>query len=281
MLCFAANSLLCRLALAPRLIDPLTFTSVRVVSAALMLCAIVLARRRRMPRLRHVRLRSTLALLVYAVFFSLAYARLTTGTGALVLFGMVQLTMLGVALRGGERFSALSWCALAVAACGLVALLAPGIMAPDPAGAVFMALSGVAWGFYSLLARSVGDPVEANANNFLICIPCVLLINAVAGGIHANPTGIAFAVASGALASGIGYVVWYAALQGLPGTQAAVVQLSVPVLAAFGGVAVLAEPITLRLLAASAALLGGVAVVLRQRPITKAPPTTGAGVAEA
>ncbi len=276
LLCFAANSLLCRLALAPRLIDPLTFTGVRVVSAALMLCAIVALRQRRLPRPALANRRLALALLVYAVFFSLAYARLTTGTGALVLFGTVQLTMLSVALRGGERFSARSWGALTVAAGGLVALVAPGVTAPDPLGALFMAMSGVAWGFYSLLARHAGDPLEANANSFLFCIPVVLVLDAAAGSVHASAAGIGLAVASGALASGIGYVVWYAALQGLEGTQASVVQLAVPAVAAFGGVAVLAEPVSLRLLAASAAILGGVAVVLRQKSLPQPVPSDAA-----
>ncbi|MGD9921536.1 MAG: DMT family transporter [Pseudorhodoplanes sp.] len=273
MLCFAANSLLCRLALAPDLIDPASFSSVRVASACAMLIVAVWIKIRRLPRLRNAKLRSIAALFGYLVFFSFAYVRLDAGSGALILFGAVQLTMFGIALREGEPFPSLAWLGLAIAVAGLVWLLLPGASAPDPLGAVLMALSGMCWGLFSLLARGSGDPVENNATNFLGClIPALLLNLAFAGEMHASPHGLALAIASGAVASGLGYVIWYLALEKLPATRAATVQLSVPAIAAIGGVIFLSEPVTVRLLVASAAMLGGIAIVLAQR--SRAPAAT-------
>jgi len=266
MLCFAANSVLCRLALAPRLIDPASFTSLRVLSAVAMLVLVVWLRRRKLPALRSARPRSIAALFAYLVLFSFAYVRLGAGTGALILFGAVQLTMFAVALKEREHFSRLSWLGLAIAVAGLVYLVLPGVSAPDPLGAGMMAVSGVAWGLFSLFARGNPHPVEANAANFIGCILPALLISAVTvGDFHAAPGGIALAVASGAITSGLGYVVWYFTLQHLPAARAATVQLSVPAIAAAGGVIFLAEPLTARLLIASAAMLGGIAIVLAQR----------------
>ena len=266
MSCFGANSLLCRLALAPRLIDPATFSTVRVLSAVAVLTGVVVARSRRLPRVRLANWRTTASLFAYIIFFSFAYTRLSAGTGALILFGTVQFTMFAVALWRGERLPPRSWAALALAVCGQVYLVLPGVTAPDPLGAAFMAIAGVAWGLFSLLARSFGDPVDANADNFAGCIPLVALVSiGFAGDFHATMSGIALAVASGAIASGVGYVIWYAALRGLPRTHAATVQLSVPAIAAFGGVVLLSEPITARLVIASIALLGGVAVVVTRR----------------
>jgi drug/metabolite transporter (DMT)-like permease len=266
MLCFAANSLLCRLALAPGLIDPASFTSVRVAAACAMLILVVRLKLRRLPRLRGAKPRSIAALFGYLVSFSFAYVRLDAGTGALILFGAVQLTMFAIALSEGEPFPPLAWLGLAIAVGGLVWLLLPGASAPDPIGALLMALSGLCWGLFSLLARGASDPVENNATNFLGCLPPVLILNlAFAGNMHVSPHGLALAVASGAIASGLGYVIWYVALSGLPATRAATVQLSVPAIAAIGGVLFLAEPVTLRLVVASIAMLGGIAIVLAQR----------------
>jgi drug/metabolite transporter (DMT)-like permease len=266
MLCFAANSLLCRLALAPDLIDPASFTTVRVLSAGLMLALIVGLRQRALPDLRYAKPRSVAALFAYLIFFSFAYTRLSAGTGALILFTCVQLTMFAVALREGERFTGAAWAGLAVAVAGLVYLVLPGLAAPDPLGALLMAGSGIAWGCYSLSARGVDRPLEANAVNFLGCLPPALAINLFAAGeAHASAPGLAFAIASGAIASGLGYAIWYRALQHLTAARAATVQLSVPAIAALGGVLLLAEPLTLRLLIASAATLGGIAVVLTRR----------------
>lgn len=266
MLCFAANSVLCRLALAPKLIDPASFTTVRVLSAAAMLALVVWLRRRNLPHLRYARPRSIAALFAYLVFFSFAYVRLGAGTGALILFAAVQLTMFAVALKEGEHFSPLSWLGLSIAVAGLVYLVLPGISAPDPLGALFMAVSGASWGLFSLLARGSDHPVEANAANFLSCLLPALALNLYfLGDAHGTAGGLALAVASGAVTSGLGYVIWYFVLRRLPATRAATVQLSVPAIAAAGGVAFLAEPLTARLLIASAAMLGGIAIVLAQR----------------
>lgn len=265
MVAFAANSLLCRQALGHGLVDAATFTAVRAASGALMLAVIVLLRRK--PRLAAaVDWRMAAGLCAYMVFFSFAYLSLSAGTGALILFGSVQLTMFVFALRKGEHFPLPSWGGFVLAVMGLVYLVSPGITAPDPAGAALMAVAGIAWGFYSLLGRGVADPLQATARNFACCVPVVVIVSLVSWhSFHASASGVALAVASGALASGCGYVIWYAALPALSAVRAATVQLSVPAIAALGGVLLLSEPITLRLLLASAATLGGVAVVMLQR----------------
>ena len=265
MVAFAANSLLCRMALGDGLIDAASFATIRVASGALTLMAILAVRDRRV-RLPAGDWRMVVALFVYVAFFSFAYIWLAAGTGALLLFGAVQLTMFAVALRAGERFTALSWAGLAAAFLGLVYLVSPGLTAPDPFGAALMIVAGIAWGVYSLLGRGASDPLAATAGNFLYGVPLVLLVSAVFwGSADATAHGVALAVASGAVASGCGYVIWYAALKGLTATRAATVQLSVPAIAAFGGVLLLSEEVTLRLILASAATIGGVAVVLAQR----------------
>jgi drug/metabolite transporter (DMT)-like permease len=266
ILCFSANSLLCRLALAPKLIDPATFTSVRVLSAAAMLGIVVWIRRQSLPRFAHAGARSIAALFAYLVFFSFAYMRLSAGTGALILIGGVQLTMFSIALWEGERFSPMSWAGLGAAIAGLVYLVLPGVTAPDPLGAALMALSGAAWGFFTLSARGAGDPVEVNASNLLCCIPPALLINLFwLTDFDSTAAGLALGVASGAVATGFGYIVWYLAVRELPATLAATVQLSMPAVVALGGVAILSEPLTLRLVVASTIMLGGIALVLVQR----------------
>ena len=269
MVAFAANSLLCRLALGQELIDAATFTTVRATSGALTLCLIVLLRRK--PRDRSTaNWRSAAMLFTYMVFFSFAYLSLSAGTGALILFGAVQLTMFIVALREREHFPLISWIGFVLAFVGLIYLVSPGVTAPDPLGAALMAVAGIAWGFYTLLGRGVSDPLEATARNFVYMVPLVLVVSLFfVSEFSSSPYGLALAVASGAITSGCGYVIWYAALPGLTATRAATVQLSVPVIAAFGGVIMLSEDITLRLLAASAATLGGVAIVLAQRAAKK------------
>jgi len=265
MLAFAANSLLCRFALGGESIDAATFTSVRLLTGALTLSLLML------PRWRNGRrptggLRSAAFLFTYMVFFSFAYTSLAAGTGALVLFGAVQLTMFGSALRAGEHFAVWSWVGLGCAISGLVFLVAPGVTAPDPLGAALMAIAGIAWGAYSLLGRKTDDPLAATATSFIYCVPPVILVSLVfLDDFHASTGGLILAAASGAIASGCGYAIWYAALRGLSASRAATVQLSVPAIAAFGGVLLLSEAITLRLLVASAATLGGVAIVLAQR----------------
>jgi len=264
MIAFAANSVLCRLALGAGLIDAASFATVRTISGAVMLGAILLLRRKAVTAKPDWR--SALTLYLYMVFFAFAYLSLSAGTGALILFGAVQLTMFTMALRSGEHFSAISWAGLVLAIAGLVYLVSPGLTAPDPLGAALMTIAGISWGFYSLVGRSSGDPTEATAHNFLYAVPLVVVTNLVfIAGFEVTAAGAAYAVASGAIASGIGYTIWYAALKGLTGTGAATVQLSVPVIAAMGGVLLLSEAVTLRLIVASAATLGGVALVLTQR----------------
>lgn len=266
MVAFAANSLLCRLALQPPvLIDPASFASVRLVSGALMLALIVRLKPGRAAA-PHADWVAAVMLFAYVALFSFAYLSLSAATGALVLFGAVQLTMFAAGLRAGERFAALAWLGFALAVGGLVYLMSPGLSAPPVAGAALMAGAGVAWGVYSLRGRNVPDPLAATAGNFLRAAPLALGCSALLlTQAHAEKAGIALAVASGAVTSGIGYVVWYAALPGLSAMRAATVQLSVPPIAAVGGVILLAEAITPRLAIASAAILGGIALVLASR----------------
>jgi len=264
MVAFAANSVLCRLALGAGLIDAASFATVRTISGAVLLAAILLLRQKKVAA--RPDWRSVVALYLYMVFFAFAYLSLSAGTGALILFGAVQLTMFTVALRSGEQFPMISWAGLVLAIAGLVYLVSPGLTAPDPLGAALMTIAGISWGAHSLVGRSAKDPVEATAHNFLYAVPLVVATSLVfIGDFAITATGAAYAVVSGAVASGVGYVIWYAALRGLTGTGAATVQLSVPVIAAIGGVILLSETVTLRLVVASAATLGGVALVLAQR----------------
>ncbi len=259
MLAFAANSVLCRLALGQGLIDAASFASVRVISGAIVLGLILLSRNDRDHAAPEWR--SVITLFIYMAFFSFAYLSLAAGTGALVLFGAVQLTMFTVALRAGEKFAYLSWFGLALAIAGLVYLVSPGLTAPDPLGAALMAIAGIAWGLYSLLGRAAADPIDATAWNFIYSVPLVIVTSLF----FMSDFEVSMMGAALAITSGIGYVIWYAALRGLRTTTAATVQLSAPIIAAFGGVILLSEDVTLRLLLASAATLGGVALVLSQR----------------
>ncbi|MDJ0938143.1 MAG: DMT family transporter [Woeseiaceae bacterium] len=265
MFAFAANSVFCRLALLDGHTDAASYATVRVIAGATVLALIVLVQTRGQPSF-DADWRSALALYVYMVFFAFAYVTLATGTGALILFGAVQLTMFTVALRSGERFPPLAWFGLLLAIAGLLYLVSPGVTAPEPLGAVLMAIAGIAWGTYSLLGRKAADATRATAWNFVLSVPLVLATSLVfLDSADVSATGIALAILSGAIASGLGYVVWYAALKGLAASDAATIQLSVPVIAAIGGVVLLAEPVTMRLLVATIATLGGVAIVLRQR----------------
>jgi len=266
MLAFAANSLLCRLALQHASIDPASFASVRLASGALVLAAIVRLRLRPgAPTVAPDWLAGAM-LWAYVACFSFAYLTLAAGTGALILFGAVQMTMFGVGLHAGERFTAAAWTGLAMALAGLLYLVSPGLAAPDPLGAALMTAAGIAWGVYSLRGRRSTEPLAATAGNFLRATPLALAVSLVfVTHFHAEPAGVALAIASGGLTSGLGYVIWYAALPGLSALRAATVQLSVPPLAAFGGVLLLAEAISLRLVLASLAILGGVALVLASR----------------
>jgi drug/metabolite transporter (DMT)-like permease len=264
MLAFAANSLLCRLALRQELIDPASFASVRVVAGAITLAAI--ARYRALAWPGRADWTAAAMLFAYLGCFSFAYLTLPAGTGALILFGAVQLTMLGAGLYSGERLAPVAWCGVVLAAAGLVWLMLPSVAAPSLASAALMAAAGAAWGIYSLRGRGVADPLAATAGNFARAVPLTLLLALVfSARSHAAPAGVLLAVVSGAVTSGIGYVIWYAALAHLSSLRAAAVQLSVPLIAALGGVIFLAEPFTARLAVAAIAILGGIALVLTAR----------------
>jgi drug/metabolite transporter (DMT)-like permease len=261
---FAANSVLCRAALGEGAIDAASFSALRLFAGALTLSLLVMLRPGR-TRLTGS-WRSATYLLVYAVPFSFAYESLATGTGALILFGSVQATMLIAAMMTGERPARLQWLGLLTAIGGLVYLMLPGVSAPDPLGFVLMVVAGVGWGFYSLQGRTAIDPLSETAGNFARSVPMVALVSAASlGAMQIESTGAALAVTSGALASGVGYAIWYAALPRLTATAAATVQLSVPVLAALAGVLFMAEAVTPRLVIASLLILGGVALALLKR----------------
>ncbi|KAK48831.1 hypothetical protein BG58_19125 [Caballeronia jiangsuensis] len=265
MLAFAGNSLLCRLALKGTQIDAASFTLVRIASAALVLWVMLRARisHARADTRRAGNWVSALALTVYAAPFSYAYVRLAAGTGALLLFGAVQATMIGYGIAIGERLAAMQWLGLLLALAGLVWLVLPGLAAPDPFSSALMIAAGIGWGVYSLRGRGRSDPVAETAGNFMRALPFALAVSALAWPFASfDAPGFAYAAASGALTSALGYVIWYAALKGLKPATAATVQLSVPVIAAAGGVLLLGEPLTARLAASAAAILGGIALVV-------------------
>ena len=271
LLAFAANSLLCRMALGAELIDPASFTSIRLVSGALLLWPLARWSQRGVVATSHGSWASATALFIYALAFSFAYLSLSTGMGALILFGMVQMTMLAFALRSGERLRVLQWAGFAGAAAGLVYLVSPGLAAPDPLGAVLMAGAGIAWGVYSIRGRGEQAPIAMTAGNFMRAVPLTLAVSAAVGvfalqGMYMTRTGVALALVSGAITSGLGYVVWYRVLPSLRTSEASIVQLLVPVLAALAGVAVLGEALSGRLLLSSALILGGVALAVRRSP---------------
>ena len=267
MLAFAGNSLLCRAALRDTHIDPASFTALRIVSGALVLWLIVRWRHGTRAAPVHGNWVSALALFAYAATFSYAYVSLSTGTGALLLFGAVQATMIGVGWWRGERLASVQFAGLAIACAGLVGLLLPGLSAPPLAAALLMLASGIAWGIYSLRGKSAGDPTRVTAGNFLrASLPAALLLLAHLPRLQLDGRGMVYAIASGALTSGMGYVIWYAALRTLRPATASTVQLSVPAIAAMGGTLLLAEPLTARLVLASATILGGIALVILRKP---------------
>lgn len=267
MFAFAGNSLLCRMALKGTAIDPATFTSIRVLSGAFALWLIVSTRTG--TRVQGGTWPSALALFAYAAAFSFAYIDLSAGTGALLLFGAVQATMILFGLWKGERLNGWQGIGLAMALGGLIALLLPGLSAPPLGSAILMVGAGIAWGAYSLRGKGAGDPLAATAGNFLRAVAFAAVLSlALQATARVDAEGIAYAIASGAITSGVGYAIWYSALRGLKAASAATVQLSVPVIAAIGGVLLLGEPLTLRLIGASVAVLGGIAlVVLRPKSV--------------
>lgn len=272
MLAFAGNSLLCRVALRDTTIDPATFSSVRIVAGAVVLGLIARVRNAG-PNLKSGggSWASALALFGYVAAFSFAYVSLPAATGALLLFGSVQATMIGFSLAQGERLRPRQILGLCCALGGLVGLLLPGLAAPPWLGSALMLAAGFAWGIYSLRGRRGGvagasDPTQTTAENFLRAVPFTLALSAIAlPWMSFDVTGVIYALISGALASGVGYAIWYTALRGLSGTQAATVQLIVPVLAASGGILLLGERPTERLAIAALAILGGIWLMILER----------------
>jgi len=283
MIAFASNSLLCRLALKQTSIDAASFTFIRIFSSAVALCLIMKIRtwlitdRTPSPRaasFSHSSLRRTtcfvagnwlsaLALLVYAAGFSFAYTTLSAGTGALLLFGAVQATMIFWGMHKGERLDATQIAGFLIAVTGLVVLVFPGLSAPPLIGSILMLGAGVAWGIYSLRGKGERNPASATTGNFVRAVPFAAAVSIIfVPWAHVDFTGVTYAIISGAITSGLGYVIWYSALPGLTATSAASVQLSVPVLAATGGILLLSELVTLRYVLASIAVLGGIALVV-------------------
>ncbi len=261
MIAFGGNSLLCRVALKNSSIDAASFTTIRLISGAVILWLITrgghgaVVGRGNWP--------SACALFAYAAGFSFAYTTLSAATGALLLFGAVQITMIGHGIRKGERLSRGEFLGLVVALGGLVGLLLPGLSAPPLSGSLMMLGSGVAWGIYSLRGRGTGDPARVTAGNFLRAVPLAAAVSVMtAGDATPDTAGFCYALLSGGVASGAGYALWYRVLPGLKVTSAGTVQLAVPVIAAVGGIIFLGENVTLRLVMASVAILGGIALLL-------------------
>jgi drug/metabolite transporter (DMT)-like permease len=266
LVAFASNSLLTRLALGQRHIDAATFTGIRLGSGALTLVLLVALRSRGLASLRGVRPLEPLALFAYAAPFSFAYLRIGAAAGALILFGVVQLTMMTHGFVRGERPTARAVVGFVLAAFGLGLLTVPAATRPDPLGSALMAGAGVAWGAYSLAGKSAGDPLTATARNFLFSTPLALVLAVICrDSLATDARGAMLAAISGSVTSGLGYAIWYRALPRLSAMQAAVVQLSVPVIAAVGAVLFLGERAGGRLALACAAVLAGVGLVLSTR----------------
>jgi len=269
MLAFAGNSIICRLALRDAEIDPASFTSIRLFSGAVTLLIIFGLTRRGKSLREHGGWTSALLLFVYAICFSYAYISLSAGAGALILFGFVQATMIAIGVWSGDRPSIVEWLGWTVAFAGLVWLVLPGVQAPEPVGASLMAIAGIAWGVYSLRGRAESDALASSTANFTLSLAMVIALVAITySGAELSARGILLALLSGALTSGLGYVIWYAALDYLSSMQAALVQLSVPAIATAGGVALLAESPSVRLLVSSALVLGGICVALVKKPLS-------------
>ena len=260
MIAFAANSILARLALTGGDIGPWSFTAIRFISGAVCLALIIGP----MKTLRQGSWNAAFALLLYGIFFSYAYLLLSAGTGALILFAVVQITMIGGGLLAGERLRTLQWLGLALAMGGLVYLMLPSVAPPSPIGAIMMSAAGLGWGLYSLMGRGKGNPTALTAGNFLraaiICAVITLPVLLILPETSIGPKGIGLALLSGIMTSGIGYVIWYMALKHLTATRAGIAQLTVPFIAAIGGMLFIAEPFTLRFFIAMCLTLLGVAL---------------------
>ncbi len=264
LLAFAANSVLCRKALGDAAIDAASFTAVRLIAGAVALWVLMsLVRARHASNHRDGTWLSAAMLFLYAAAFSFAYLKLSAGTGALILFCSVQLTMILYGLWSGERPHVLQWMGLILALGGLVYLIVPGLTTPSLGGSALMSLAGIGWGVYSLRGRGIKDPAAMTTGNFIRSVPFVIVVSlAMHSQIHVSTEGFLLAFVSGSLTSGMGYFIWYSALQGLTAMRAATVQLPVPVLTAFGGVIFLSENISLRLVIATVLIIGGVALTV-------------------
>jgi drug/metabolite transporter (DMT)-like permease len=273
--CFAANSILARVALRSGAIDPASFTALRLAAGAALLLVITRGfgpRRPSSPRRPPVL--GAILLFLYAAPFSFAYVNLPAGTGALILFAAVQLTMIGAGIAGGERPPRLEWLGLLIAVAGLVILNLPGVTAPPLGAALLMAVAGAAWGGYSLHGRRAGPPLAETARSFLLATPMALLVALGALRAHTTtltPRGAGSAGLSGALASGAGYAAWYAVLPRLSATRAGTLQLAVPILAALAGILLLGEALTARLALCSAAVLGGIGLAVSRTGAPNSP----------
>lgn len=268
MLAFAANSVLCRLALLHTNTDPISFTLIRLISGAIMLW-LILTIKAGFNR-PSGSWSGAFTLFVYTVGFSYAYLHLDTGTGALLLFGAVQLTMLGYGYIKGERMQGIALLGFLVAIAGIIALLLPGASSPPPQSAAIMLIAGIAWAGYTLIGKCASDPLRVTSGNFLRALPLMLAVSLpFIQELSIDIYGLLYAIASGALASGVGYTIWYAAMRSLRSFCAATVQLSVPVLASLAGVLILHEPLSLRLALTSLAVLGGITLVLNEHGPTK------------
>lgn len=263
MVAFAANSVLARLAFATGGAEPMSYTGIRLASGAIVLFILLGLSQRTLPQTVAGNWRAAGSLFGYALAFSVAYIMLGAGTGALILFASVQVGIFGWAILKGDRPGLLEWLGLAVALGAFAYLVSPGLVAPHPIGTILMVGAGFCWAAYTLLGRGSQSPLADTAGNFARTLPLaiVLLVASLVSG-PINPTAAAYAVASGALASGVGYAIWYAVLPQLPRTTAAIVQLTVPAIAALGGVALIGEQLSLRLVIASVGIIGGVAIAL-------------------
>ena len=254
------------MALGRNEIDAASFTAIRLVSGAITLSILILISKKNVSITKGGNWRSAFFLFAYAICFSFAYLGLTTATGALILFGCVQMTMIGISISKGERPSRLEWLGLVVALAGLVYLVLPGLTSPPLINAALMAAAGVAWGIYTLRGKGSEDPLADTTGNFVRSVPMIALATLpFLSQIHLSNRGIILAVLSGSVASGIGYTVWYAALKYHTSTRAAVLQLAVPVIAATGGILFLAETADLRLVIAAALILGGIGLTIAGR----------------
>jgi len=270
LIAFAANSVLCRLALGESAIDASTFTIVRLLAGAIVLTVIMSISKIKSNSNTNSSTKgswpASIALFIYALTFSFAYVTLDTATGALILFGSVQIAMILMSIFSGNRLHISEWFGMAIAFTGFVYLILPGVTTPSVIGFLLMTVSGIAWGIYTLKGRGSKNPIMDTAFNFLRTMPFVIILAIVTFKYaHYSSEGILLAVLSGSIASGIGYMIWYSALSGLSVTQAAVLQLLVPVIAAVGGSIFVSESISFRLTVSSAMILGGILMVVLGR----------------